>query len=354
MLKNQKLRIVYLLKKNGFQKNDIFTKIMRKKIAIIMGGFSSESEVSLKSGEVVYKNLCKKKYDAFRIHILKDKWVYISNDGSQLKVNTNDFSIILNGEMIHFDCIFNAIHGAPGEDGFMQAYFKLIGIPQTSCGMYQAALTFNKKDCLNVLKAYGIPIAKSYCISSEEKIEVSKIISQVNLPCIVKPNCGGSSFGVSKVVNADELEKSIVSAFKYDSDVIIEEFLDGIEVSVGVLDYKGKIKVLPITEIISENSFFDYEAKYLGKSIEITPAKISKLQEKNVIKIAEKIYKILKMSGFSRSEFIFKNNTPYFLEMNTVPGLTKESIFPKQALAAGICLSDLLSNAIEMAIIKNV
>ena len=236
----------------------------------------------------------------------------------------------------------------------MQAYFKLIGIPQTSCGMYQASLTFNKKDCLNVLKAYGIPIAKSYYLSYDEKIEVSKIISQVNLPCIVKPNCSGSSFGVSKVVNAGELEKSIVSAFKYDSDVIIEEFLDGIEVSVGVLDYKGKIKVLPITEIISENSFFDYEAKYLGKSTEITPAKISKLQERNVVKIAEKIYKILKMSGFSRSEFIFKNNTPYFLEMNTVPGLTKESIFPKQALAAGICLSDLLSNAIEMAMIKNV
>ena len=327
---------------------------MRKKIAIIMGGFSSESEVSLKSGEVVYKNLCKKKYDVFRIHIFKDKWVYISNDGSQLKVNTNDFSLILNGEMIHFDCIFNAIHGAPGEDGFMQAYFKLIGIPQTSCGMYQAALTFNKKDCLNVLKAYGIPIAKSYYLSSEEKIEVNKIISQVNLPCIVKPNCGGSSFGVSKVVNADELEKSIVNAFKYDNDVIIEEFLDGIEVSVGVLDYKGKIKVLPITEIISENSFFDYEAKYLGKSTEITPAKVTKLQERNVITIAEKIYRILKMSGFSRSEFIFKNNTPYFLEMNTVPGLTKESIFPKQALAAGICLSDLLSNAIEMAMTKNV
>ena len=250
--------------------------------------------------------------------------------------------------------MFNAIHGAPGEDGFMQAYFELLDIPHSSCGMYQAALTFNKRDCLNVLKAYDVPTAISYAMNKGDSVNAKEIIDRIGLPCFVKANRAGSSFGVTKVHQIEDLQSAIDIAFEHDDELIIESFLDGTEVSVGVLRYKGELIVLPITEIVSENDFFDYEAKYLGKSEEITPARISKKQEENVRTMAKSIYEILKMDGFTRSEFIFKDDTPYFLEMNTVPGLTEESILPQQAACAGISLSELFTNAIEEALAKNV
>ncbi|MDA0325541.1 MAG: D-alanine--D-alanine ligase, partial [Bacteroidetes bacterium] len=288
------------------------------------------------------------------IHISKEKWVYVAADGKEFLVNTNDFSIDIDGKTIHFDCVFNAIHGAPGEDGFMQAYFELLDIPHSSCGMYQAALTFNKRDCLNVLKAYDVPTAISYPLNKGDGVNAKEIIDRVGLPCFVKANRAGSSFGVTKVHQIVDLQSAIDIAFEHDDELIIESFLDGTEVSVGVLRYKGEVLVLPITEIVSENDFFDYEAKYLGKSEEITPARLSKIQEQNVKKMAKSIYDILKMDGFTRSEFIFKGDTPYFLEMNTVPGLTEESILPQQAACAGISLSELFTNAIEEAMVRNV
>ena len=327
---------------------------MKPNIAIIMGGFSSEAAISLKSGQVVFKQLPNNLYTAFCIHITKDKWVYVSPNGEEFPINMSDFSVKVKGEIIHFDCVFNAIHGAPGEDGFMQAYFELLEIPHTSCGMYQAALTFNKRDCLNVLKAYDIPTAISYPLNKGDSVNAKAIINRVGLPCFVKANRAGSSFGVTKVHQIEDLQSAIDIAFEHDDELIIESFLDGTEVSVGVLRYKSEVLVLPITEIVSENDFFDYEAKYLGKSEEITPARISKIQEQNVRKMAKSIYDILKMDGFSRSEFIFKGDTPYFLEMNTVPGLTDESILPQQAACAGISLSELFTNAIEEAMAKNV
>jgi len=327
---------------------------MKPNIAIIMGGFSSEAAISLKSGQVVFKQLPNNLYTAFCIHITKDKWVYVSPNGEEFPINMSDFSVKVKGEIIHFDCVFNAIHGAPGEDGFMQAYFELLEIPHTSCGMYQAALTFNKRDCLNVLKAYDIPTAISYPLNKGDSVNAKAIINRVGLPCFVKANRAGSSFGVTRVHQIEDLQSAIDIAFEHDDELIIESFLDGTEVSVGVLRYKSEVLVLPITEIVSENDFFDYEAKYLGKSEEITPARISKIQEQNVRKMAKSIYDILKMDGFSRSEFIFKGDTPYFLEMNTVPGLTDESILPQQAACAGISLSELFTNAIEEAIAKNV
>ena len=280
--------------------------------------------------------------------------MYVSPNGEEFPINMSDFSVNVKGETIHFDCVFNAIHGAPGEDGFMQAYFELLEIPHTSCGMYQAALTFNKRDCLNVLKAYDIPTAISYPLNKGDNVNAKAIIDRVGLPCFVKANRAGSSFGVTKVHQIEDLQSAIDIAFEHDNELIIESFLDGTEVSVGVLRYKGEVTVLPITEIVSENDFFDYEAKYLGKSEEITPARLSKIQEQNVKKMAKSIYDILKMDGFSRSEFIFKGDTPYFLEMNTVPGLTEESILPQQAACAGISLSELFTNAIEEAMAKNV
>ncbi len=326
---------------------------MKPNIAIIMGGFSSEAAISLKSGQVVFQHLAKQLYTAYCIHITKDKWVYVSPNGEEFPINMSDFSVNVKGETIHFDCVFNAIHGAPGEDGFMQAYFELLEIPHTSCGMYQAALTFNKRDCLNVLKAYDIPTAISYPLNKGDNVNAKAIIDRVGLPCFVKANRAGSSFGVTKVHQIEDLQSAIDIAFEHDNELIIESFLDGTEVSVGVLRYKGEVTVLPITEIVSENDFFDYEAKYLGKSEEITPARLSKIQEQNVKKMAKSIYDILKMDGFSRSEFIFKGDTPYFLEMNTVPGLTEESILPQQAACAGISLSELFINAIEEAMVRN-
>ena len=320
---------------------------MKKNIAIIMGGYSSEYEISLKSGNVVYNTLNKDKYTAYRIHIFESKWVYVDDDAHEYPVDKNDFSISPNGAHITFDCVFNAIHGSPGEDGFMQAYFELLNIPQTSCNMYQAALTFNKRDLLATLKPYGIKTAESYYLNLGDTIDEDAIIAKVGLPCFVKANRSGSSFGISKVYKKEELKAAIDNSFKEDNEIIIEQFLDGVEVSVGVISYKGETTVLPITEIVSENDFFDYAAKYEGKSQEITPARISKDYEEKTRKVAKQIYEILGMTGFSRSEFIFMNDEPYLLEMNTVPRLTKESILPQQAAEAGISMADLFDNAIQ-------
>ncbi|APY07760.1 D-alanine--D-alanine ligase A [Winogradskyella sp. J14-2] len=322
---------------------------MKKNIAIIMGGYSSEYKISLKSGNVVYNNLNADKYNAYRIHIFKNKWVYVDENDNEFPVDKNDFSITVKGRKVIFDCVFNAIHGSPGEDGYMQAYFKLWGLPQTSCNMYQAALTYNKRDLLATLKPYGIKTAENYYLNLGDAINEDAIISKVSLPCFVKANKAGSSFGITKVYKKEDLKAAIEESFKEDNEIIIEQFLDGVEVSVGVISYKGKITVLPITEIVSENDFFDYAAKYEGKSQEITPARISEDDANKVRTQAKKIYEVLGMTGFSRSEFIFKNGEPHLLEMNTVPGLTKESILPQQAAAAGISIQDLFSNAIEEA-----
>jgi D-alanine-D-alanine ligase len=323
-----------------------------KTIAIIMGGYSSEFAISLKSGQVVYEHLNRSEYRPYRVHIFKDKWVMLDEMSHEHPINKADFSATLNDEKIVFDCVFNAIHGSPGEDGYMQGYLELLQIPHTSCNMYQAALTFNKRDLLAALKPHGVLSAANYYLNKGDAIDDTTIIKAVGLPCFVKANKAGSSFGISKVYKSQEIRPAIDKAFKEDNEIIIEEFLDGTEVSVGVISYKGQIKVLPITEIVSDNDFFDYEAKYLGKSKEITPARISKDWETKVSEIAHKIYKVLGLKGFSRSEFIFKDEHPYLLEVNTVPGLTAESILPQQAAEAGISLAELFSNAIEEALDK--
>jgi D-alanine-D-alanine ligase len=315
-----------------------------------MGGYSSEVEISLKSGMVVYKYLDKEKYTAYKIHILNNKWVLVDSNNDEYPVNKHDFSVKVKNEVIFFDCVFNAIHGIPGENGAILAYFDLIGLKHTSAPFYQMALTSNKRDTLSVVKEYGISTAKSIYLNQGDFIDTNKIIAKVGLPCFVKPNNAGSSFGISKVHTEQELIPALETAYKEDSEILIESFLDGTEVSIGVIQYKGETIVLPITEIVSENDFFDYEAKYEGKSQEITPARISKTQEKKVTEIAKRVYNILNMSGFSRSEYIFVNDEPHFLEMNTVPGLTEASILPQQANCAGISLPDLFSNAIESAL----
>ncbi|MBQ4820459.1 D-alanine--D-alanine ligase [Aquimarina sp. MMG016] len=323
---------------------------MKKNIAILMGGYSSEFDISIQSGNVVYKYIDRDLYQPFRVHITKKEWFYVDDNDQKHTIDKNDFSLTLNGSTITFDAAFNIVHGTPGEDGLLQAYFELIGIPQTACDFYQAALTFNKRDCISTLKPYGIPTATNYFLNKGDAVDTKAIINTVGLPCFVKANKAGSSYGVSKVKTEEELIPAIDLAYQEDDEIIIESFLSGTEVSVGVITYKGKDTVLPITEIVSENEFFDYEAKYLGKSQEITPARLTKEEEKKVKDLALKVYQILKMKGFSRSEYIFQDGEPHFIEMNTNPGFSEASILPQQAKAAGITIKDLLTNTIEEAI----
>jgi len=322
---------------------------MQKNIAIVMGGYSSEVEISLKSGEVVFNSLDANKYALYKVYILKEKWVVIHNK-KEYQIIKDDFSVIIGEEHIQFDCVFNAIHGDPGENGVLIAYFDLIGMNHTSAPFYQMALAFNKRDTLSVLKEYGIPTATSFYMHHRDEIFTDKIIKKVGLPCFVKPNRAGSSFGISKVYEEENLKAAIEKACQEDEEILIESFLDGTEVSVGVIEYQGKLTVLPITEIVSENDFFDYEAKYEGKSQEITPARISAAEKEKVVSLATKVYQVLNMKGFSRSEFIIVDGAPYFLEINTVPGMTKESLLPQQAKEASISLTDLFDNAIQMAL----
>ena len=315
-----------------------------------MGGFSPERDISIKSGAVIYNNIDKESYNPYKIIISKEKWIYIDDNNNEFKVSKDDFSIKVDKVKINFDVAFIVIHGSPGEDGLLQSYFELIGIPYTGCDSYTSSITFNKRDCISILQKYDIPSANSIHLNIGDTIIENEIIEKVGIPCFVKANKSGSSFGVYKVNDRKDLINSINNSFKIDNEVLIESFLDGIEVSVGVMNYKNEIKVLGITQLITENDFFDYSAKYEGKSTEITPANISELQKNNVTKIAKKIYKKLGLKGFSRSEFIFIGDTPYFLEINSIPGMTNESILPKQAENSGISLKDICSEIIEEAI----
>lgn len=322
---------------------------MKKRIAVVMGGYSSEAAISFKSGAVVCKHLNPELFDVYPVHILPDTW-YVLKDDVQYPIQKSDFSIQEQGTHVQFDVVFNAIHGAPGENGSLMAYFELLGVPHTSAPFYQMALTFNKRDCLSVVKAYGIQTAVSYYFNDGDSYDVDAILAKVGLPCFVKPNGAGSSYGISKVYTKEEFIPAVEKAAKEDREILVESFLDGTEVSVGVIQYQGAITVLPITEIVSENDFFDYEAKYLGKSQEITPARLAAEEQRNVEAVAKRVYEILNMKGFSRSEYILVDGVPHFIEMNTVPGMTEESILPQQANAAGISLAQLFENAITMAL----
>ncbi len=319
----------------------------KKHIAVVMGGYSSEFEISLGSGSVVCEFLDSNKYFIYPIHILKEGWNYIATDGTKHPINKADFSFSNGNKTIIPDVVFNTIHGTPGEDGYLQAYLSLIGIPQTSSEFYQAALSFNKRDCLSVLKSFGVICATSFYINKGENYSDSEIIKTVGLPCFVKPNRAGSSFGISKVYKVEELEGAIQKAFDEDSEIIIEKAIEGVEVSVGVFNNKEDIIVLPITEIVSETDFFDYDAKYLGKSDEITPARISKTEAEKIRTEIKRIYKLLNMTGVTRSEFIIQDGIPYFLEINTNPGISKESIIPKQVKEFGLTLTSFFDILIQ-------
>ncbi|MGM5629680.1 D-alanine--D-alanine ligase [Apibacter raozihei] len=319
-------------------------------VGIVMGGYSDESVVSLKSGNYFFSQINKNKYkEVYQIHILKKGWEVIVGE-NHYPIDKGDFSFNLNGNKVRFDVLLNTIHGTPGEDGLLQAYWQLLDIPYSGCSFYNSALTFNKRDTLSVLKKFGVSMAQSVYLNQGESIQAEQIISQVGLPCFVKPNQSGSSLGVSKVKNVEEFFPALELAFKEDRSVLIESFLDGREVQVGVMKYKDQVTVVSTTEIISQNEFFDYEAKYMGASEEITPANLSDVQNEKIREAAAFIYKSLDMTGFSRLDFILIENEPYFLEINTNPGCSPASIFPQQVKEAGYNFSDLLDNEISLAI----
>lgn len=325
----------------------------KKNVAVVMGGYSDEYKVSLKSGQLIYDSLDRELYNVYKVVILKDEWYFLDDREQKVPINKANFSVDLeSGFTVKFDVCFNTIHGKPGENGELQAYWDIIGQKYTGCGFYQSALTFNKKDTLAVLSKYGIPSAKSIYLRNGESVDESQIINELGLPLFVKPNQSGSSLGISKVKEASELKAALDFAFAEDDEILIESFLNGMEVSVGVVDFNGETIVLGITEIVPHKEFFDYEAKYEGASEEITPARIDDATRQKVEDIAKKAYNSLGMSGFSRSEFIIMNGTPYMLEMNTNPGFSPASILPQQAKIYGISIQDLCGNEVEKALKK--
>lgn len=318
-------------------------------IAVVMGGYSDESVISLRSGQLILNELNKDKYQVFEVHILNEGW-YVKIEDQKLPINRADFSFENDGINIKFDLAVNTIHGTPGEDGHLQSYWELIDLPYTGCGFYQSALTFSKRDTLSVLGKFDIPKANSVYVTKGQEIDGEKIAKTLGFPFFVKPNQSGSSLGISMVKELSEFDKALAFAFAEDKDILIESQLKGVEISVGVMKLNGNTKVLGITEIVSGNDFFDYEAKYLGKSEEITPARLSSEVSEIVEKSAAKIYEALGMQGFSRIDFIVMNDIPYFIEINTNPGLSPQSIFPQQAAYANLNFSDLLENEIKLAL----
>jgi D-alanine-D-alanine ligase len=321
---------------------------MMKTIAIAAGGDSSEFEVSVKSA-IEVSNILSSKYFVYIVMIKGTNWYWEDSKGRYFNIDKNDFSLRTDDDMkIRFDAVFIAIHGKPGENGYLQGYFEMLGIPYTSCSAFCSALTFNKQACKLFLKDYKIPMAKAVLIREGDEIDIDAVIERVGLPCFVKPNDSGSSFGVTKVKKKEDLAAAFENAFRESDEVLIEAFMNGREVACGVVKTRSKAVILPITEIISKNEFFDYEAKYIpGKSQELTPADLPESVTERIQKLSSEIYDYLGCNGIVRVDFILIDLKPYFLEINTVPGMTKESLIPQQAKAAGIHLEDLYSMVLE-------
>ncbi|MDR2963693.1 MAG: D-alanine--D-alanine ligase [Bacteroidales bacterium] len=322
---------------------------MKKTIAIIGGGYSSEAGISMKSTYQLMEMMDSEKYTLYPVCITKEAW-YAQVGEQQYSICKEDFSFEIQGEKITFDCVYNSIHGTPGEDGRLPAYFELIGLPYTSCGVFTGALTFNKFATKKFLEAFAIQTAKALLVRKRDAVDTRNIVAELGLPCFAKPNNGGSSFGVSKVKHETDLPQAIANALHEDGEVIIESFVKGIEISNGVYEVNGEITVLPITEIQTDNEFFDYNAKYEGKSREITPAQLSDELTAEIKALTAKIYKALDCKGVCRVDYIIAEGVPYFLEINTVPGMSKASIIPQQIRAAGMKESDVFTALIEEAL----
>ncbi len=322
---------------------------MKKNIALLAGGYTGEYVISLQSAQTIENNIDTEKYNVYKIIITRDSWIY---DGdNKIDVDKNDFSITLDKKRIKFDMAFIAIHGTPGEDGRLQGYFDMLKIPYNTCNAVVSALTLNKSYCNKVVKAFNVVgIANSVHLIKGETYSVGNILDELKLPVFVKPNESGSSLGISKVKSVEELLPGIEKAFKEDNQVLIEEFIEGRELTIGVYRLKGRMYVLPATEIVSKNEFFDYEAKYTpGVTNEITPAEIDETTKEQLETKASYIYRHLNCRGVVRMDFILQTGTNklFFLEVNTMPGQSENSIVPQQVRTAGISLKDFYGSLIE-------
>jgi len=326
---------------------------MKKKIALVTGGFSGEAVISYKSAVTIGNNLDPEKYDVYKIDINPRGWFYTTGDGRELEVDKNDFSLGLENGKIRFDLAFIGMHGTPGEDGKLQGYFDTLNIPYTSCDAATSAITFNKRFTVAVASMAGVAVANSVHLFRNAKVPVDQVASQVKLPVFVKPNNGGSSIGMSKVDKEGDLGPAIEKAFREDNQVLIEEMVSGREFTVGVFKTKGSIVVLPITEVRAhqEKSFFDFEAKYQGKSTETTPADLDEASAEKIRAEAKKIYQVFNCRGVVRIDFIYhaESGRPYMLEINTIPGQTDASIVPQQVKEMGWSLKEFYTKLVEEA-----
>jgi D-alanine-D-alanine ligase len=328
---------------------------MIKKIALVTGGYSGESVISYKSAETIKNNIDPSKWDCYLIDIHPDGWFYISPSGEKINVDKNDFSVTDKGNKINFDAVLIGLHGTPGEDGKLQGYFDCLGIPYTSCDAATSALTFNKRYTVAVAAFAGINVARSVHVFKNGGMSADDILQQLSLPLFVKPNNGGSSIGMSKVSKPAALEAALHKAFREDEQVLVEEFIRGREFTIGVYRSKGKIITLPMTEIISKNDFFDYEAKYEGASEEVTPANASEKIAAQIREATEKIYGVFNCKGIVRIDFIYdeEKQQPYMLEINTVPGQSAASIVPQQVAAMKSTLMEFYTSLIEECLADN-
>lgn len=322
----------------------------KKRIALVTGGFSGEAAVSYESAKTVSANIDREKYEVYTVDISHEGWVYV-NDGVKTVIDKNDFSVNPGNEKILFDAVLMCIHGSPGEDGKLQGYFDMLNIPYTSCDAAVSAITFNKRYTVSVAAFSGIKVAHSVLLI-KNRFENLDAVKRLNYPVFVKANNGGSSIGMSKVADPNEVEAAIEKAFKEDNQVLVEEFIEGRELTIGVFRQQEEVICLPMTEIISKNYFFDFEAKYHGKSDEITPANVSEEVAEKVRESAKKIYKLFNCNGIIRIDFIYNERLqePFMLEINTVPGQSAASLIPQQVKAMGMNLKDFYTILIEEAL----
>ena len=318
----------------------------QKNIALVWGGYSSEKEVSERSAQGIYNFIDKVKYNVIKVCIDEEKWE-AEYYNTKYTINRNDFSFMANDQHIQFSFAYIIIHGTPGEDGPLQGYFDMIGIPYSSAGLLSCALTFSKFTCNNFLKSFGFKVADSILIRENELYNSQEIIHRLKLPLFVKPNVGGSSFATTKVKEFNQLKSAIDEAFTEASEVLIESFIDGIEVTCGCFKTEKGKTVLPLTEVVTHNEFFDYEAKYEGKVEEITPARISAELTKEIQDQTSRIYDLVGAKGIVRADYIISNNEPILLEVNTVPGMTETSFIPQQVEAANLSMKQVLTDIIE-------
>jgi D-alanine-D-alanine ligase len=323
---------------------------MKKRIAVVMGGDSGEYDISIQSAKVTCQQIDSEKYDVFPILIHENEWAYIASDGRHIPLDRFDFSISTDGIKINFDVIFIAIHGTPGEDGKLQGYFEMLGIPFTTCDSITSAITFSKYFSNDLAITYGIKVPKTFLVRRGREFDIKSMSDVLGFPFFIKPNKAGSSVGVTKVYFLNEVDAAMQKAFAQDDEVLLQQFAKGRELACGVYSLKGEIKVLPVTEIISTKDFFDYEAKYTeGMAQEITPAPLTDSETAECKRMTAYLYDKFNCRGIVRFDYFLDSGEFWFLEVNTVPGLSEGSIVPKQASAAGISMKELFSHLIEEA-----